>query len=173
MPQSGHGNDDVEIGKARTGTAKKGCRSKTMIGLKIILVLAIIGMVAFNTFKCRAVERNIRLEMNDAGHLLYSVNKKIDSMNDKISRLEKAVESNEKSLKSKKYSDNAKESDNLQTIQAIHGRINQIVDQRNEDIKAINKRNDQQETEMLKVVEKFAEEINKIVEHMNNNLIFG
>ena len=89
MPQSGHGpngNDDVEIGKART--AKKGCRSKTMIGLKIILVLAIIGMVAFNTFKCRSVERNIRLEMNDAGHLLYSVNKKIDSMNDKISRLE-------------------------------------------------------------------------------------
>ena len=158
MPQSRHGpngNDDVEIGKART--AKKACRSKTMIGLKVILVLATIGMVAFNTFKCRSLEeRSIsRLEMNDVGHLLYSVNKKIDSMNDKISRLENAVESNEKSLKSKK-------SDDFQTIQAIYERINQIVDQRNEDIKAINKRNEQQ-----------VYEINKIVEHMNNNLIFG
>merc|ERR1719154_1011635 len=142
MPQSGHGpngNDDVEIGKART--AKEACRSKTMIRLKVILVLATIGMVAFNTFKCRS----IGLKMNDAGHLLYSINKKIDSMNDKISRLENAVESNEKSLKSKK-------SDDFQTIQAIYGRINQIVDQRNEDIKVINKRNEQQVYEINKIV---------------------
>ena len=145
MPQYGYGlngNDDVELGKART--VQKACRSKTMIGLKVILVLnlvATIGMVAFTTIRYRSVERDIRIVQQGQQENM-----------DKIDRLEKAVESNEKSLISKKYSDHAKESDNLQTILTLHGRINLIVDQRNEDIKAIYERINQQEIEMVEKI---------------------